>query len=202
MLVCQFCNKEYSKNSSLLNHSHRCPLNPNRVIQNGRKGKDPWNKGLTKDDHLNIARPQFVGKRWGRALTGHPLEFKQKMRELAIKNELGGHTSKKTIWFKKKTGETVYLQSSYEVKFANILEELDIDWERPSYLMWTDSNGIDHRYYPDFKIGEKYFDTKNDYLAIKDADKIERVSKQNNVIVEVITYDKITKAYIKNALLV
>ena len=57
-------------------------------------------------------------------------------------------------------------------------------------------------YYPDFKIKEKYFDTKNNYLAVKDADKIERVSKQNNVVVEIITYDKISKEYIENALLV
>lgn len=196
MYICQFCNKEYNKNSSLLNHSHRCSLNPNRAIQNGRKGKAPWNKGKTG---LQTA--------WNKGMTGlkgtpHSEETKKRLSEVAKEKGLGGHTSKTRIYFKKNSGEEIYLQSSYEVKFAELLEEMNIVWERPDPLSWIDSNGISHKYYPDFKIGKKYFDTKNDYLALKDADKINRVSKQNNVTVEIVTYSNITKEYIKNALIV
>ena len=133
---------------------------------------------------------------------GQTNEAKARLSKIAKERGLGGHTSKQRLYFKKNNGEVVYLQSSYEIKFAQLLEELHIEWSRPEPLTWLDNDGNDHRYYPDFKIGEKYFDTKNSYLAVKDADKIKRVSKQNNVVVEIITYEKISKAYIENALLV
>lgn len=109
---------------------------------------------------------------------------------------LGGHTSKKQLYFKKKTGEVVYLQSSYEIRFAEILEELDIAWERPSPFIWVDKDGISHRYYPDFKIGSVYVDTKNDYLAVKDLDKITRVKDQNQIDLRIVTEKFINAEYI------
>ena len=136
----------------------------------------------------------------GNKKRGQTLESKKKLSKIAKERGLGGHTSKQRLYFKKNNGDEVYLQSSYEIKFAEILEDLCIEWERPEPLPWIDIDGNDHKYYPDFKIGQKYFDTKNDYLAIKDFDKINRVSKQNNVTIEIVTFDKITKDYIKNAL--
>lgn len=133
---------------------------------------------------------------------GQTPEARAKLSRIAKERGLGGHTSKQRLFFKKKNGEEIYLQSSYEIRFAQILEDLCVEWERSEPLKWTDANGEDHRYYPDFKIGEKFFDTKNDYLAIKDADKIERVSKQNNVVIEVVTNSNITREYIEKALLV
>ena len=79
---------------------------------------------------------------------------------------------------------------------------MDIEWSRPGPLYWVDETGNDHRYYPDFLIQNKYFDTKNNYLVVKDKNKIERVSQQNNVVVEIVTYENITKEYIQKALLV
>lgn len=43
---------------------------------------------------------------------------------------------------------------------------------------------------------------KNNYLVVKDKNKIERVSQQNNAVVEIVTYENITKEYIQKALLV
>ena len=196
MLNCKFCLKQYEKNSSLLQHEQRCKDNPNRKVQTGRKNKSPWNKGLTKDDHPSIARPQFIGRKWGRSLTGHPPEYKKMMRELAIKRNLGGHTSKRKLWFKKKNGEEVFLQSSYEVEFANILEELNLEWSRPAPLLWVDDNNLQHRYYPDFKVGDIFFDTKNDYLIKKDNEKITKVIEQNNVKLFVISKQNINIEHI------
>lgn len=112
----------------------------------------------------------------------------------------GGHTSKKNIYFEKNNGDIVYLQSSYEIAFATILEEKCIDWSRPEPLIWVDCDNKDHRYYPDFKINGIYFDTKNDYLVIKDADKIDRVRKQNNVNIIVVVKDNINYEFIMNHL--
>lgn len=118
------------------------------------------------------------------------------MKALSISNSFGGHNSKKKIWFKKNDGETVYLQSSYEKRFAEILEELNIPWTRPEPLRWIDDQGTSHRYYPDFKIQNIYIDTKNSYLAVKDAVKIETVRRQNNIDLRVVLDENITKEFI------
>lgn len=134
------------------------------------------------------------------ALTGrkHTDEFKKLMSEYAIKTGLGGHTSKRRIYFKRKNGEEIYLQSSYEIRFAELLELLDIEWSRPSPLCWIDDYGNNHRYYPDFKIGNVYVDTKNSYLAIKDENKIAKVRIQNNIDLRIVLEKDITEEYIRS----
>lgn len=123
-------------------------------------------------------------------------ETKRKLSKIAKQNQFGGHTSKRKLYFQKKNGEVVYLQSSYEIKFAELLEELHIEWSRPEPLMWIDELGIDHRYYPDFKIGNIYVDTKNDYLAVEDLPKIIAVREQNDVDIRIVTLNQITKEFI------
>lgn len=139
----------------------------------------PWNKGT-----INFK--------------GHPHteETKEKLSKIAFERGLGGHTSKKKIFFQKKSGEVIYLQSSYEIRFAEILERLDITWVRPSPLHWICAEGKPHRYYPDFKVGEVYIDTKNSYLAVKDLPKIELVRSQNQVDIRIVTEENITEEYI------
>lgn len=207
MLICKHCGKECKNENSLRNHERTCPSNENRVYRNGMLGKKGSNQ-YTKAKDFGIEVYGKQGKEAKERMIKankqrrHSPESKSNLSRIAKERGLGGHTSKQKLYFRKKNGEEVYLQSSYEIKFAQLLEDMDIEWSRPSPLFWVDIIGDVHRYYPDFKIGDKYFDTKNDYLAIKDADKIERVSKQNNVIVEVVTYENITKEYIQKALLV
>lgn len=157
-----------------------------------------WNKGLTKemDERIKIYSESSSKTLIGRKGRPHTEESKANLSKIAKANGLGGHTSKRKLYFKKNDGTEVYLQSSYEIKFAEILEELNIIWERPAPLIWIDDEGKDHRYYPDFKIGEKYFDTKNDYLAKIDARKIELVSQQNDVDLTIVTLRQITKEFI------
>lgn len=126
----------------------------------------------------------------------HTIESKAKLSKIAKANGFGGHTSKHRLYFKKKDGSEVYLHSSYEILLASIFEELNVIWDRPKPFIWIDDNGIDHRYYPDFKVGEKYFDTKNDYLAKIDARKIELVKEQNNIDLSILLLPQITKEHI------
>ena len=118
------------------------------------------------------------------------------MSVVAKSRNLGGHTSKVKLHFTKKDGSTVYLQSSYEVQFASILERLDLKWSRPEPLNWIDDCGIEHKYYPDFELNGIYVDTKNPYLMKKDKRKIELVSAQNSIRLEVIGKENITEEYI------
>jgi hypothetical protein len=124
-------------------------------------------------------------------------ETKAKLSIAAKRNQLGGHTSKRKIFYKKKDGTEVYLQSSYEILLAEILDKLDIEWSRPNPLFWIDDNKVDHRYYPDFKVNDLYFDTKNDYLIEKDKVKIQKVIEQNNIKLIVLSKKDITEEYIR-----
>ena len=105
-------------------------------------------------------------------------------------------SSKRRIFFEKNDGTTVYLQSSYEIEFATILEELGIEWSRPDPFIWLDENNEEHRYYPDFKVGNVYIDTKNDYLAVYDLPKINTVREQNNIDLRIVTKEMINKEFI------
>ena len=62
--------------------------------------------------------------------------------------------------------------------------------------MYIGSDGKNHRYYPDFKIGDIYVDTKNDYLAITDLPKINAVREQNQINLMIVTEENITKEFI------
>lgn len=110
-------------------------------------------------------------------------ETKRKLSIKAKERNLGGHTSKLKLYYKKKNNEVVYLQSSYELKVAETLEQNNINWIRPKPLKWEDSKQIEHNYYADFYLTSYnvYLDTKNDYLLVKDEEKINTVRKQNNV---------------------
>jgi hypothetical protein len=122
--------------------------------------------------------------------------MKTRMSEIAKQRQFGGHTSKRKLHFAKKDGSIVYLQSGFEIRFAELLETNNIEWTRPDPLIWTDGVGKDHRYYPDFKVGNIYIDTKNDYLVVKDADKIRKVIEQNNIDLRVVTEQQITQDYV------
>jgi hypothetical protein len=90
-------------------------------------------------------------------------------------------------------GNEVCLQSSYEKRTAEILDALSIKWTRPKHLKYDNK-----KYFPDFFLIDKniYLDPKNDFLAIKDKEKIEKVCEQNNVIILILTNDQINKEFL------
>ena len=106
------------------------------------------------------------------------------------KDPIGGHTSKLQIMYTTKSGEQVKLHSNYEVLVAKSLDANNIKWVRPKPFIWKDSNNQEYRYYPDFYLidYDTFLDPKNDYLIIKDKEKISLVEKQNNI--RVIILDK------------
>jgi len=109
----------------------------------------------------------------------------------------GGYRAKagrsKKYHVKDSFGNEVCLQSSYEKRTAEILDDLGIKWIRPKHLKYDDK-----KYFPDFFLIDKniYLDPKNNFLAIKDKEKIERVREQNNVVVLILTSDKINGEFL------
>ena len=206
MLLCKHCGKECKNENSLRNHERLCKSNPgrsstpfqNEEFQRNKNKSNQYIKALETGTVYILSdesRKKISDAAKGRIVTQ---ERRDKLREYAISRNLGGHTSKRKLYFEKRNGEIVYLQSSYEIDFARLLEELDVEWCRPEPLIWVDSDGMKHRYYPDFKINDIYIDTKNDYLAVQDLPKITAVKEQNNVDVRIVTKDYITREYIQS----
>jgi hypothetical protein len=187
MIACPICNELKSK-YGIKNHVRVTHLGDKSSITHYGGRSVPWNYGLRKDTDDRVLK---ISNKVSRALRGkpgkpHTEESKLKLRQAAMKNNLGGHTSKLRLSYK-----GVILQSSYEIEVAKSLDENSIKWNRPSPINWIDKNDIIHRYYPDFYLEDYdvYLDPKNDYLIKKDLDKIKRVCEQNNVRVIVLNKD-------------
>lgn len=93
-------------------------------------------------------------------------------------------------------GNEVYLQSSYEIRCSEILNELEIRWVRPKYLEYI-LEGKTKKYYPDFYLFDVdvYLDPKNDYLIKLHNDKIEAVRRDNNILLFIISEENLNKDY-------
>lgn len=107
----------------------------------------------------------------------------QILRNNAIRNELGGKRNSKRFLY-----NGIHLDSSYEVRYAKILDKAGVEWIRPKKVLWIDDDGKTHRYYADFYIPKYniYIDTKNKYLIERDRYKIEKVSKQNSITIKIV----------------
>lgn len=113
----------------------------------------------------------------------HSPEAKSRLRETALRNGLGGTTNSKKNPYVTVSGETVFLDSSYETKIATDLDIHQVLWSRPKRKPWTDNDGKQRFYTADFYLPEYdvYLDPKNDYLITKDLPKILAVQEQNNI---------------------
>jgi hypothetical protein len=109
---------------------------------------------------------------------------------------LRANCGKKGSWyFCKYTNKDVYLDSTWEVEYAQWLDTNDVKWKRPSYFLWQDEFGKERKYYPDFYLIEenKYIDIKNDHLIKKHSHKIKNVIEAHSIDLEVIDRKKLDK---------
>jgi hypothetical protein len=96
-------------------------------------------------------------------------------------------------------GEYFIAESSYEVKVAELLNELNVMWIRPKFVWYVDHDNKKRRYYPDFFLPEYnlYLDPKNDYLIKTDIIKIKLASEQNKITVIILGKDDLSADTIK-----
>ena len=105
-----------------------------------------------------------------------------------LENENTGFAHSRKIQY----GEYI-LGSPYELKFAELLDELNVSWIRPPHVKYN-LDGKTRKYYPDFLLeNDVYIDTKNDYLQIKDQPKLFASANQNNIVLLVFGLKGITK---------
>jgi hypothetical protein len=192
MFICQFCGKECKNANSHRNHERLCIKNENRKYVSHTLGKPAWNKGLRKEVDARVARPQFIGRRFGASLTGHSEETRKKISQRMSINNKGGRSK----WYEV-AGQKV--QGTWERNIASKFQELGIEWIK----LKTNRDVLEYRmdgklkhYTPDF-----YLPAYNVYLEIKgywwgrDKEKMDIVLETHNdkriLIVEKEQYEKI-----------
>ena len=185
---CSYCGKICKNSMSLKQHEIRCSKNPNRILNNSKKGTIPWNKGKTKETdprikkyaetHKQHFKEGLISAYW----TGKTKETSKEMQDLSSK-------SSKTISSKVKEGQWhnsfsksktiiyngVKLYGTWEVKFAKFLDNHNIVWGRPNNRFEYKFKEKVHYYTPDFYLPEY-----DHYIEIKGCPTEKDFSKWKN----------------------
>jgi len=178
-------------------------FDPNWGYKNGTRVV--WNKGLNKETSDAVLKQSLKQKQGfsegTRKLSGSATLSKERLSQLAKERGLGGYREKAGRSKKFKVldsyGTEVTLQSSYELKCSELLNEMQLKWIRPTFLRYGE-----RKYFPDFLLTDYqiYLDPKNDFLKSLDQEKIEKVIDENSVKVYVLSHEQINRDYIQSLL--
>jgi len=139
------CPANRKKNSEGLKNNKRDYYQVYHDLSQESKDRMKWSKGLTKDLDPRVARPQFIGRRFGASLTGfHTEEAKQKMSKIRtewLKNPLN----------RKNLGR--HKRSWMELNFENYLKENNITGWDTEVHFWNEE--LDKNYFTDFIFEDK-----------------------------------------------
>jgi len=188
--TCKHCKLSFDglTTNERANHSRWCELNPKRPDYVNRiKNHNPFlnmsAESLEKQSNgIKLAHARgcyghvnhqtFLGKT-------HSIESKEKMRQKALSSD-HRRLVRSVREYVKKDGTTIKLDSSWEEALAKRLDELNINWERPSAIPWIDKNGVKRHYFPDFYLldYDLYLDPKNPVAYKVQIEKINCLKKQ------------------------
>lgn len=214
---CKHCGKQirgYHKDKKeFCDHSCSASYTNAERIKNGYTASEKHReaaRSVAKNFHTgprvtSISRCKVCGKwfkGYNRACCSSTCR-KQHQTKIAQENQLGKHGVRqkcKQLVTTDSYGNRVRLESSYEIRTAEILNDLGVSWIRPEPIHYVGKDGNEHRYYPDFFLPSSnlFLDPKNKYLYQKDKDKIDRVMSQNSVKVVMLSNDMISHYHIKS----
>lgn len=206
MWVCKHCQEEHDfhTTSEKANHSRWCIKNPKRSEYNNnleiaRSARKPGQSGNQYTSGKYSSPTDATREKLRKINTGrkHTLETIEKIRKIAL-SQTHQRVCKKTVEYTCKDGSIVKMDSSWEIKLAQLMDSLNIKWVRPEPINWTDSNGTVHHYFPDFYLPDAnvYFDPKNSHAREKQAEKINALMKQYNNIV-ILKEDDICEDFVR-----
>jgi hypothetical protein len=132
-------------------------------------GKTSSKKGKTKETDSSIMKGAIkLKERYAKGeiiphRTPHTKECKERISEIMQTKMQNRYTASKRIEYK-----GIRFESSWEYEVAVDLDNNNVDWKRPSPLLYQDSNNQQRRYYPDFYLPEYniYLDPKNDFSEL------------------------------------
>lgn len=114
-------------------------------FKNGYKAKMLIKYGKETNLHTEEFKQMMLAK-WGASNPGQSLDIAKKKKKKILFND---------IWFDSKAEVEVY-------KFC-IKHSFDVEYH-PCNIKYSDSNGIEHIFQPDFSINGKLFEVKGDHL--------------------------------------
>ena len=172
----------------LINHVRWCKENPKRqlyldTLSNTREQE--YSEGRRARMGLGIRKAWAEGRysESVRRKTGkpsHPQSQEARDKISAAQRKLTKRRLMRyTREYKCKNGEIVLLDSSWEEELAKRLDYLQVEWIRPSYIIWVDSKNKERKYFPDFYLPEYdiYLDPKNQAVEKAQKEKLDVVSK-------------------------
>ncbi len=121
-------------------------------------------------------------------------ECKSKQLSKSLTGKTGGARpnafSNGKWYFCKEMDKLVYLDSTWEIEYAEFLDSKNIKWIRPNYFDWIDSTNKRRKYYPDFYLIDtnEYIDIKNDYLISlpETQEKINTVRSMHDINLQIV----------------
>ena len=193
MSICKHCKKNFiiedKPKGWMANHSRWCLLNPKRTqyCDNLREVrffiKHPENQYTkAKKEGREIPISPCKGK------TSHfkGKQHTDKTKELIKQKALASNhrrLKKGTVEYK-----GIILDSSWELVLAKRLDEINVQWNRPTPIQWKDDKGATHHYFPDFYLPDYnlYLDPKNPQAIKTQKEKIKILKQQlpNLIIID------------------
>jgi hypothetical protein len=107
----------------------------------------------TNDGHFKGGHHSVEVREWMSKPRDWTPEGKQALREARMSSPGGGYGNWQS--YTTKSGEEVWLQSSYEMRVAKAFDQYRYEWERITTqvaIPWVDADGTEHMYYPDFSV--------------------------------------------------
>jgi hypothetical protein len=194
---CKHCDVEFNETMSAsvrANHTRWCDKNPKRseykITNNGSQLRTPEavQKRIEslKKAHADGRYIESYNLKRGRSRTPHTEETKKLLQEKALASP-HRRLRKKMIEY-----NGVWLDSTWEFELAKRLDHLQIKWTRPDPISWTDGNGLNHNYFPDFYLIDYnlYLDPKNPQALKVQKEKLEYLLTQHQNIVILDSLDK------------
>lgn len=195
MEKCPHCGKEGKSVKFHIWRIHGPGQNHNPGIGYENGTRVGWNKGKTKetDPRVSANADAIKASLQNKPPTGCFAWSKEEKSINAKKQGFGGYRKNAGRSKKFKTtdsfGNEVTLQSTYELKCSQILNELKINWVRPKALKYDGKNYFADFYLPDYDI---YLDPKNKFKAELDSKKIQKVMEQNKVSIFILLEEQLT----------
>jgi hypothetical protein len=139
-------------------------------VQRDKRRKTPWHAGKSwsKENRKKISDGlRRNGNQRPNASTAEKeMEKRRKLREIAVSRGYGGYIKGsgrgKGQWYDSKFAGRVYLDSSYEIAYAQYLDDACVNWRRNKNKFPYEWEGKETYYIPDFWL----VDT-NEYIEIK-----------------------------------
>jgi hypothetical protein len=177
-----------------------------------KRSKEAWNKGKTAKDNESVrqlaktmSENAKAGKNAGSFRVGDSRhkseEIRKKIQETMLTKDCSDrHPNSVRTDYVCVDGSVVHLQSTYELRVAETLDNNGVRWMRPKCLYYVAADGVRRRYYPDFYLLDYgvYLDPKNEYLEELDKDKIGRVMYDNGVSVYILSESELDWVIIRN----